>query len=165
MKNVVGRNVSYTQAEIETIFADMFKSFSFDEVTCQRMKQYLWDEHFEAKKTNTTRLNELQTRQLQLKTFIETAYEDKLNGKISEELWQQNTQKWESEREQILAELRSMNDSTDEYMQRGVTLIELIQHAEIIFKNATPEKKRKMVELVSSNLLLPSLTAAVASNK
>ncbi len=35
-----------------------------------------------------------------------------------------------------------------------VQLIELMQHAEIIFKNANPEKKRKMVELVSSNLLL-----------
>jgi hypothetical protein len=29
-----------------------------------------------------------------------------------------------------------------------------MQHAEIIFKNAIPEKKRKMVDLVSSNLLL-----------
>lgn len=43
-------------------------------------------------------------------------------------------------------------------MQRGVQLIELMQHAEIIFKNATPEKKRKMVELVSSNLLLANGT-------
>lgn len=154
MKNVIGRNISYTQAEIETIFADMFRSFSFDEVTCQRMKQYLWDEHFETKATSTARLNELQARQIQLKRFIETSYEDKLNGKISEELWQQNTQKWEFEREQILEELKSLNDSTDEYMQKGVSLIELIQHAEIIFKNATPEKKRKMVDLVSSNLLL-----------
>jgi len=39
-------------------------------------------------------------------------------------------------------------------MDRGVELIELMQHSEIIFKNATAEKKRKMVELVSSNLLL-----------
>ena len=45
MKAVAGRNVSYTQDEIEKIFADIFKSFSFDEVTCQRMKQYHGDEH------------------------------------------------------------------------------------------------------------------------
>lgn len=49
-------------------------------------------------------------------------------------------------------------DDQDEYLQRGVQLIELMQHAEIIFKNATPEKKRKMVELVSSNLLLKNGT-------
>ena len=54
----------------------------------------------------------------------------------------------------LAGEIKALNESTDEYMQRGVTLIELMQHAEMIFKNATPEKKRRMVELVSSNLLL-----------
>ncbi len=39
-------------------------------------------------------------------------------------------------------------------MSRGVELIELMQRSENIYKTATPEKKRKMVELVSSNLLL-----------
>lgn len=39
-------------------------------------------------------------------------------------------------------------------------LIELMQKSEIIFKNATPDKKRKIVELVSSNLLLKDGTLA-----
>ncbi len=158
MKEVAAHNVSYAQAEIETIFQDIFKSFSFDEVTCQRMKQYLWQEHFEAKTTNRERHDSLQVRQTELRTFIERAYEDKLAVTITEDLWREKTRRWESEREQILAEMSSLNDSTDEYMNRGVQLIELMQHAEIIFKNATPEKKRKMVELVSSNLLLANGT-------
>ena len=154
MRAAVGRNVSYTQTEIETVFQDIFKSFSFDEVTCQRMTQYLWQEHFDAKATDHERLNVLQARQHELRAFIDRAYEDKLTRAISEELWQEKTRQWESEHVQIIAEINSLKDSTDEYMSRGVQLIELMQHSEIIFKNATPEKKRKMVELVSSNLLL-----------
>jgi len=42
----------------------------------------------------------------------------------------------------------------DNYIQKGVELIELVQHFEIIYKNATPNKKRRMVEIVSSNLVL-----------
>jgi DNA invertase Pin-like site-specific DNA recombinase len=154
MGATAGRNVSYTQAEIETVFQDIFKSFSFDEVTCQRMTQYLWQEHFEAKATNSERLNTLQNRQQTLNKFVDQSYEDKLTGAISEELWQEKTRLWESERAQVIGEMTSLGDSKDEYMIRGVALIELMQHSEIIFKNATPEKKRKMVELVSSNLLL-----------
>ncbi len=154
MREIVGRNVSYSQQEIETIFQDIFASFSFDQVTCQRMKQYLWQEHFEAKATNGGRLATLQTRQTELKGFIEAAYEDKLTGSISEAMWRDKTRRWELEREQVLGEMKALNDQTDEYMSRGVELIELMQNAEIIFKNAPPEKKRKMVELVSSNLLL-----------
>ncbi len=154
MKKSYGRNVSYTQDEIERIFADMFKSFSFDELTCQRLKQFLWDEHFEQKNLSGLRLKELQKRQLQLKQFIDTCYEDKVSKKITEQIWQQHTHKWELEREEIISEIKSLNDQTDEYMNRGVELIELMQHSEIIFKNATPEKKRKLVELTTSNLML-----------
>ncbi len=74
-------------------------------------------------------------------------------------MWLEKSRAWESEREQIIGDLRSLNDATDEYMHRRVQLIELMQHTEITFKNVTPEKKRrteepKIVELVSSNLLL-----------
>ena len=154
MKEVAKHNVSYSQEEVEVIFQDMFKSFSFDEVTCQRMKQYLWKEHFEEKEKHSVKLDELQARQVELKIFIEKSYEDKLKGLIHEEMWRKQNQQWEREHAKIVGELDALKNSTDEYMQRGVTLIELMQHSEIIFKKATPEIKRKMVELVSSNLLL-----------
>ena len=51
---------------------------------------------------------------------------------------------WELERAGIAAEIRSISVVRDDYMDRGVQFIELMQHAEIIFKNAKPEK-RKMV--------------------
>ena len=154
MRKVADRKVSFRDSEIEIIFQDIFKSFSFDEVTCQKMKQFLWDEHYEAKNTSAERLAILQERQVELKVFIDAAYEHRLKGLISEELWQEKTRRWELEHSQIVGEISSLKDSTDEYMTRGIQLIELMQHAEMIFKNATPEKKRKMVELVSSNLLL-----------
>jgi hypothetical protein len=154
MKKIVGRDkVSYTQEEVEIIFQNIFKSFSFDEVTCQRMKKYLWKEHFEAKAVHGQRLTELQARQVELNRFIETAYEDKLKGVISEQAWRGQDSKWQTEHRQVIDEISSLKDSKDGYMERGVQLIELFQNAEIIYQNATPEKKRKMVELVSSNLL------------
>ncbi len=154
MKAVVDRKVSYTDNEIEVIFQDIFKSFSFDEVTCKRMKQYLWDEHFQAKENHSERRVQLDRRMKELDGFIQQAYEDKLKGDLQEDAWRGMDAKWKSEHVAIVDEINSLKDSKDEYMQRGVQLIELMQHAEIIFKNATPEKKRKMVELVSSNLLL-----------
>ena len=39
-------------------------------------------------------------------------------------------------------------------MKVGVELIVLIQHSEIIYKHATSERKRRLVDLISSNLLL-----------
>ena len=158
MKEIVGRKVSYDPEEIEVIFQDIFKSFSFDEVTCKRMKQYLWKEHFEHKTQDKSKVETLINRKEQLTQFIEKSYEDKLTGAISEDLWKMNNAKWAKEREKITSELNAIDNSKDEYMQRGVTLIELMQQSENIYKNASPEKKRKLVELVSSNLLLANGT-------
>ena len=155
MKEVAGRNkVSYTPEEIEIIFEDIFKSFSFDELTCKRMKDWLWKEHFEEKSKNKTRLDELVSRKYQLEEFIEKSYEDKLSGSLSEKIWKTNTAKWSKERDLIASEIKAIEGSKDEYMHRGVELIELMQHSKIIYKRATPDRKRRLVELVSSNLLL-----------
>jgi len=154
MRAVVGRNVSYRDHEVEEIFQDIFRSFSFDELTYHRMTKYLWEEHFEAKKQDHANRDRLQARQRELASFIDQSYEDKLTGRITEELWSKNNQKWHAEKQKVTAELASLEDAKDEYMQRGVTLIELMQHSEMVYKKATPEIKRRMVELVSSNLLL-----------
>jgi hypothetical protein len=69
-------------------------------------------------------------------------------------MWSRKNDSWVSEREKIEAELKNITDEKDEYMKVGVELIELMQHSEIIYKNASAEKKRRLVELVSSNLLL-----------
>ena len=42
----------------------------------------------------------------------------------------------------------------EEYIQNGVLLIELAQHTEKIYRNATPDIKRRLVEIVSSNHIL-----------
>ncbi len=150
----VGRKMNYNDYEIELMFQEIFKAFTFDEVTVQRMKSYLWAEHFTAKKTHNQRRTELEHRMRELDSFIQQAYQDKLKGLITESYWREQDSQWKLEQGNITAELDNLFDSQDEYMQRGVQLIELMQHSETIFKNATPEKKRKMVELVSSNLSL-----------
>ena len=118
------------------------------------MKKFLWSEHFEAKKKHSDRRAQLEHRMKELDTFVQRAYEDKLRGDLSEEKWRELDTAWKLEHANIGTEYDSLMDSQDEYMQRGVELIELMQHSGIIFKNATAEKKRKLVELVSSNLLL-----------
>jgi DNA invertase Pin-like site-specific DNA recombinase len=154
MKKVSNHKVSYNQDEIEMIFKDIFKSFSFDEFTVENMKKLLWDEHFEEKIKHDARRSDLVTRQSLLEKFISQSYEDKLSGQISEELWNRNNNLWEKERNEILLEMKSIGDEKADYMHRGVELIELMQHSEMIYEFANPEKKRKMIEIVSSNLNL-----------
>ncbi len=154
IKTQVGRKASYREEEVEEIFQEMFRFFSFDEVTCERMKQYLWKQHFEEKQKDHSKKDELTRRMATLDRNIETAYEDKVNGDIPKEMWREQSHKWNAEKKNVAIELAALDAVKDDYMTKGVELIELMQHAEMIFKNATADVKRKMVELTSSNLLL-----------
>ena len=73
------------------------------------MEEWLWTEHKEEKKLDHSRRDKLQERQKELVNFIESSYEDKLTGKISEEIWKKNTSRWGSEKEKIATEIKSIN--------------------------------------------------------
>ena len=154
MKEIVGRKISYTQEEVEILFEDIFQSFSFDEFTCNKMQKYLWDEHTDAKKDNKRRVYSIRKRLDELDEYLDKSYEDKLCGQIEEELWSRKSNGWNDEKEKLEAELKIISNNKDDYMKVGVELIELIQHSGIIYKHASPERKRRLVDLISSNLLL-----------
>ena len=100
----VGRKLSFRDNEIEVSFQDIFKAFSFDEVTCQKMKKYLFDEHFEAKKNHNQLLLQFECRMRELDGFIQKAYEDKLKGLFEEESWRVMDAKWKLEQVAIAVE-------------------------------------------------------------
>jgi hypothetical protein len=49
-----------------------------------------------------------------------------------------------------------LDGKKDDYIQRGVELIELVHDLENIYKSASAQKKRKIIEIVSSNHVLRS---------
>lgn len=154
MKEVAGRAVSYREVEIVEFFKEIFKSFQITKEVCDEMSTWLWDEHFEQKKKTEGQLEKLSKRKKQLENFIEKSYEDKIKGDVPEEIWKKNTAKWSLECEQISKEIDVLVNEKEEYVEKGVEFIELMQNIEIIYDKAPLEKKRELVELVISNPVL-----------
>jgi len=110
-------------------------------------------------------LTALRRRYEMLNQMLDKMYGDKLEGTITEEMWRQRHGEWRAEQERIQNQISSMAGQKDEYLNRGVELIELVQHFETLYEKASPEKKRKMVELVSSNLVLKNGTIEYSYRK
>lgn len=154
MKEVTGRKVRYSQEEIELLFEELFKPLKFSESQVKWMQDILLCDHNDKKEDHEKLQSALQKRQKMLDHYMNQAYEDKLNGAISEEMWRSKHESWMSEKEEILEKLDGLDSNRDEYIKQGITLIELAQRTENIYKNASPEVKRKLVEIVSSNRIL-----------
>jgi hypothetical protein len=155
----IGRKtVSYTQAEIETLMESVLAPLNFGHEECALMQESLLHEHAEKSSNHKQHLAALRRREEMLRTYMNRSYEDKLRGDLSESIWREKNDVWRREHEKIHAEIRAIDVSRDEYIDRGVEVIELVQHFETIYKNASGDKKRRIIELVSSNHVLRGAT-------
>ena len=149
-----GRGLNYTESEIEMLFEAVFRPLNFTPDVCAWMQQILREEHQTKSQDHKERITSLLTRDKMLERYIDHAYEDKLAGQISEELWRQKNQQWLAERENVRREIQANDNSKQDYIENGVLLIELAQRTEHIYKTANSDVKRKLVQIVSSNHVL-----------
>lgn len=153
MKNQ-GLSTNLKEVELEEILSSVFARLQLLPDVREQMKSILLKEHDENKAEHKQRLAALRRRDEMLDQYMNAAYEDKLKGLITEQMWREKHDRWMLEREEIQKEIKAAGEIKDTYIQRGVEIIELTQNLDSIYKNATPEKKRRLVEIVSSNLVL-----------
>ncbi len=146
--------VSYSQKRVEELLEDVFKPLNFTADVCKWMQNILLREHEEKSAEHKKHVAALRARESMLQVWINQAYRDKLKNEISEEFWRQRNDELCTELEAVRMQIKSLDDDKQEYIQKGVEVIELVQHFETIYKNGTPEKKRRLVEIVSSNHVL-----------
>lgn len=154
MRIASNHTISYPESEIEHLFQAVFKPMAFDDADRKWMQEFLQQEHRRKSGDHKQHHAALQRRLSMLESYIDKAYEDKLKGDIEEDVWRNQHEKWTAEKNKIKHELDAIETAKDDYIQKGVLLIELAQRSEFIYKNGSPAIKRKLVEIVSSNRVL-----------
>ncbi len=100
------------------------------------------------------RIGELHTEHTKIKTRMDRLTDLFLDGDISKEDHEEKRQQLIQKREDIMRELESHNYADDEFSELLINLVELASRALETFKGSNIEKKRKLLNLVFSNLKL-----------
>ena len=161
----IGRPISYTEAEVELLFAAVFKPFNWTPELVTRMQEILRAEHAEKSGAHKMEVASLRRRYEMLQTYMDKAYDDKLAGDLAPDQWREKNERWKREREELYIKIQTLDSVKDEYIENGVLLIELAQRTEIFYKLATPQEKRKLIEIVSSNRVLKDGSIEISYRK
>ncbi len=106
---------------------------------------------YEAQKTS------LENQLTRIKQRMDTMYEDRLDGRISPELYDEKHTSFKCQREDIQQALNELETNNNAYYEVGFAIHELATNAEKIYrsKNATREQKRLFLSyaLSSANIL------------
>lgn len=100
----------------------------------------------------TAVLNDLQTRQTRLKQKQATLYEDRLDGRISAEAYDQKSLALNEELSSLVEAFRRHSEADTAYYELGSNIFELSQQAGIIFKEAPLPKKKRLLALMYKDM-------------
>jgi hypothetical protein len=166
MQRVAGRKtVNYHEAEIEVLFEAVFRPFNWTPELVKRMLEILRAEHAQKSGDHKLQVTSLRRRYEMLQTYMDKAYDDKLAGELTPEEWREKNERWRREREETYTKMQALDSMKDEYIENGVLLIELAQRSEILYKEATSEERRQLIEIISSNRVLRDGTIEIIYRK
>ncbi len=89
---------------------------------------------------------------------LDQAYQDKLDGKISEDLWGRKSAEWQIEEQQILASIRSLKAAKPERLLDAARILELANKACFLYVKQPPAEKAKLLKMVLSNCAIDAVS-------
>ena len=96
----------------------------------------------------------LQQRLASVRNRIDHGYLDKLDGKITEEMWNRKSPEWQAEEQQIQMAICALADIKPERMLDAVRILELANKAYFLYVRQNPEEQGKLLKMVLSNCKL-----------
>ena len=132
----------------------------FDQITikdkriAEWIKKALKESHKDEIEYHNKSLGELNRRYERIQRRLNMLYDDKLDGKITPEFYEQKFKQYTKEKEEIVSSIGKHNNAQTKYFELGISILELSQRAKEIYQKATIEEKRTLLSLVFSNLYL-----------
>jgi site-specific DNA recombinase len=141
----------FREEELGTRLGQILKDIYVpDEILSQLETSLLTDRGREAT-VKQEQEQRLQQRLSSVRNRIDQAYLDKLDGKITEELWSRKSPEWQAEEQQIQMAIGALADIKPERMLDAVKILELANKAYFLYVKQCPTEKAKLLNLVLSN--------------
>ena len=93
----------------------------------------------------------LAQRLSQLHRRMDQAYQDKLDGKISEEFWMRKSGEWQAEENQIRASMHGLETARPERLLDASRILELANKAYFLYVKQNHTERAKLLKMVLSN--------------
>ncbi len=146
----------YTRQEkIEEQLLPYFEQITIkNERLADWVKKALKESHQDEIEYHNKSLDELNRHYEQIQNRLNMLYDDKLDGKIDPNFYEQKFKQYTQEKETITASIEKQSKAQTKYFELGVNIFELSQKAKEIYQKAQIEQKRILLSLVFSNLRL-----------
>jgi site-specific DNA recombinase len=150
------QNKYIREEEVEKQVVELFEGLEIRNTrTVEWIRKALKESHSSESTYHNDALADLNRQYTLVQNRLDSLYDDKLDGKITQETYNKNFERYSKELDNILSALEKHKKANVSYFDLGLKIFELSQKARQIYENAKdPEAKRSLLGFVFSNLLL-----------
>ena len=152
------KRVYIPEAVIDQQFARIVKGGTLPDDWYEFFKACLDKEHGNRKIVLARQRDVLESERSKLQTRLKKAYQDKLEGTVSEEFFKEVYNDYQKQLDAVNYRLSSLAESVDADFDLAVKTIELSYRAESLYLNANPDQKRRLITSLLSNCVLDGVT-------
>jgi DNA invertase Pin-like site-specific DNA recombinase len=139
------------EEELGERLGQILKDIHIPDDVLQQLESSLAQDEKNTQAEKKSQQETLQKRLTAVRSRIDHAYTDKLDGKISEEFWQRKTAEWQLEEQQILMAMQGLREASPDVLLNAKRALELANKAYFLYVTQNPIEQAQLLKMVASN--------------
>ena len=141
----------FREADMGLRLGQLLKAIYIPDAILRLLQKSLKEDQDRSESWRRQERERLQRRLAGIRTRLDQAYSDKLDGKISEDFWQRKANEWQQEEQQVLLALNGLQDAGPDRVLTGSRILELANKAHFLYLRQNPAEQGKLLKIVLSN--------------
>jgi site-specific DNA recombinase len=139
------------EPELEEQFGDALAAIRFDDEVMEWIVEALKGSHVDQQKFHEEAIALLEEQHKKLQRRLDRMYVDKLDGKVTDEFYDEKCSEWHLEQDEIRRNIDQHRAANRTYLEEGLKILELAQRASFLYEQQDVFEKRRLLEFVVSN--------------
>lgn len=135
-------------------FGGIIKKVKMDPNILNWLKEALKESHKDKKEYHNSQIDNLQKQYTKYNNRLDRLYEDKLDGIITKEFFEEKNKLWLKEQQDISSSIEKHKKANANYFEQGIKILELTQKLYSAYLQENPKEKGHLVNLLLSNCTL-----------
>ena len=153
------------EEELSRLFAEAVKRVQVPEDVADQIADALRQSQADKERFHRTALLTLQQQQVAIQAKLDRAYEDRLSGRISEELWLRKSTEWEAELALVRRDTARHDRASLDYGATGSRILELAKNAHDRFVSQDSREQARLLKILLSNSAFDRGSLSVSYSK
>ena len=144
----------YKDYDVDNEILSNLKNFTLISKPIQDwIKKALQESHKDEMEFYNNGIKQLNIRLQQINSRLDILYEDRLDSRVSLDMYDRKFKEYNDERESILEILKKYNESNKEYYEDGIKIYDISQQCQKFYKESKDiDKKRELINLIFDDL-------------